>query len=123
MSDKTTLDRIAGALQAIEEEGRVFYGTASKLPKGASWDYTVFSRAPASTSEYPTSISDAYDVAVVREGHVPEGHDKTVIDAMRSVPGMKVDTAHGIEYVYRVKPGTRDTVEMMVIRFSKGRRP
>lgn len=123
MADKSTLDRIAAALATVEERDRVYYGTASKLPAGAPWNYTVFSRAPASTSEYPTSISDAYDVAVVREGHVPEGHDKTVIDAMRSVPGMKVDTAHGIEYVYRVKPGTRDTVEMMVIRFSKGRRP
>lgn len=123
MSDKTTLDRIAKALGTIEEEGRVFYGMASKLPKGASWDYTIFSRAPASTSEYPTSISDAYEVAVVREGHVPEGHDKAVIDAMRSVPGVKVDTAHGIEYVYRVKPGTRDIVEMMVLRFAKGRKP
>lgn len=123
MSDKTTLERIAKALEATEEEGRVFYGTALKLPKGASWDYTIFSRAPASTTEYPTSISDAYEVAVVREGHVPEGRDKAVIDAMRSVPGVKVDTAHDIEYVYQVKPGTRDTVEMMIIRFVKGRRP
>lgn len=122
MSEKTTLDRISDALSSIEESGRVYYGTASKLPKGAPWNYTVFSRAPATASQNLTSISDAYEVAVVREDYVPEEHDKVVIDSMRSVPGMKLDAGHDIEHVYQVKPGTRDTVEMMVIRFVKGRR-
>lgn len=123
MPDKTTLDRIADALSSVEEDGRVFYGTASQLPKGAPWNYTVFSRAPATPSQNLTSISDAYEVAVVREDYVPEGHDKSVIDAMRSVPGMKLDAGQDIDHVYQVKPGTRDTVEMMIIRFVKGRKP
>lgn len=123
MADKPTLDLISEALAGVEERGRVYYGTASKLPKGAPWNYTVFSRAPAKPSGNLTSISDGYEVAVVREGYVPEGLDKRVIDAMGGIPGMRLEADSTIEYAYQVKPGTRDTVEMMVVRFRKARKP
>lgn len=120
---RTTLDLIADALKHVEDEDRVYYGTASKLPQGEPWNYTVFSRIVTSPNGNNTSFTDAYEVAIVREGFVPEGMDKTVIAAMRTVPGMKLDASHDIEYVPQAKQGTRDPVEMMIIRFVKGRKP
>lgn len=120
---KTTLDLINDALKTVEDEERVYYGTASKLPQGAPWNYTVFSRNATEPSSNLTSMSDGFIVAIVRENFVPEGMDKAIIDAMRAIPGMRLEADADIEYAYQVKPGTHDTVEMMVIRFKKARKP
>lgn len=113
----STLDLIEQALIKVDEN--VYYGTAAKKPKDAPWDYTVFSREPASRSANKTSITHVYAVSVVRENFVPEEMMVKVIDAMEAIPGMRM-TDGGIDFDYQVIPGTSDTAEMMTITFSKG---
>lgn len=110
---------IRDALAKIERPDRLYYGVAAKLPDGAPWRYTVFSRDADKPKDSLTGYTHRYLVAVVREGYVPEGHDLEVIDAMLSIPGMKLDRTASTEYLYSVKPGTKDTVEEMVIHFVK----
>ena len=112
----STLDLISAALADIDE--RVYYGTAAKLPKGQPWNYTVFSREPAHRSANKTGITHVYAISVVRENFVPEGMMGEVIDAMESIPGMRM-AGDTIEFDYQVKPGTSDTCEMMTVKFSK----
>ena len=114
-----TLDAISSALESVDE--RVYYGMATKLPKGAPWNYTVFSREPASRSANRTGFTDVYSVAVVREDYVPEDVLPSVIEAMERIPGMKLADST-VDYDYMAKPGTSDIVEMMVVRFSKARK-
>lgn len=107
---------IKAALEKVDE--RVYYGTAAKLPNGSKWNYTVFSREPASRSANKTSITHVYAVSVVRESYVPEGMMAEVINAMESIPGMRM-ASDDIDFAYQVKPGTSDTCEMMTINFTK----
>ena len=120
MSSAGILDQINEALGAID--GEVWYGVAAKHSQRNKFDYTVFSREPTSVSANLTGFSDGYMVAVVRENYVPEGTDVKVIDAMTARPGMKLDASKEIEYRYDVKPGTTDTVEMMIVYFKRGRK-
>lgn len=113
----STLDLIKDALSNVD--GSVYYGTAAKKPKDAPWNYTVFSREPAHRSAGKTSITHVYAVSVVRENFVPESMMGEVINAMESIPGMRMSD-DGIEFAYQVKPGTSDTCEMMTINFTKG---
>lgn len=113
----STLDTIRDTLGKLDR--RVYYGTASKLPQGAPWDYTVFSRDTTKPKDQLTGYTERYIVAVVREGYVPEGADREVIAAVEEIPGMRLDRTASIEYLYTVKPGTQDTVEEMVIHFAK----
>ena len=113
----STLDLINAALANVDN--RVFYGTAAKLPKSQPWNYTVFSREPASRNANKTSITHVYAVSVVRENYVPESMMAEVINAMESIPGMRMSD-DDIEFAYQVKPGTSDTCEMMTIKFCKG---
>lgn len=112
----STLDAIRDALAGIDE--RVYYGTASGLEPGAPWDYTVFSRDSIARSDGRTGETCRYIVAVVREEYIPEGMYGKVVDAMESIPGMRLSKQDAV-YTYDVKPGTKQTVEMMVVRFAK----
>lgn len=114
-----TLDLINAALSEVDE--LVYYGMATKLPNGAPWNYTVFSREPSSRSANKTGFTDVYAVAVVRENYVPEDVLPAVIEAMESIPGMRLSDS-SVEYDYMAKPGTSDIAEMMVVRFSKARK-
>ena len=114
-----TLDAISEALSSVDE--RVYYGMASKLPKGAPWNYTVFSREPSNRNANKTGFTDVYSVAVVREEYVPEDVLPAVIEAMETIPGMKLADST-VDYDYMTKPGTTDIAEMMVVRFSKARK-
>ena len=42
-----------------------------------------------------------------------------VIAAMTAIPGMRLDHGTAIGYYYTTKPGTKDVVEMMTLRFIK----
>lgn len=112
----STLDQISAALKGVD--GQVFYGTAAKLPKGQPWNYTVFSREPASRSANKTGFTHVYAVSVVREGYVPEGVMAKVVAAMEAIPGMRM-SGDSVEFAYQVKPGTTDTCEMMTVTFAK----
>ena len=120
MSSTGILDQISEALSAIDDE--VWYGVAAKHSARNPFNYTVFSRDKTSPSANLTSYSEGIMVAVVRENYVPEDMDAKVIDAMTAIPGVKLDALKDIEYRYDVKPGTTDTIEMMVVYFRRGRK-
>ena len=103
------LDDISAALKDIN--GPVFYGTAAKLPKDKPWNYTVFSRADSNATTHLSSRSDAFEVALVHEGYIPEGSVEAAIVAMKGLPGMNLAQGSSIRYAYDVKPGTKTTVE------------
>lgn len=117
---ESTLNAIRDALESVD--GRVYYGTAADHPKDAPWDYTVFSRESTAAKANLTGYTETFIVSVVRESHVPDGTLDELVAAMASVPGMKLDASRAAEYVYDVKPGTRQTVEMLVARFARGRK-
>lgn len=121
--DETTLNRILDELKTIGDGGsdeEVWYGVAAKHDLSKPWNYTVFSRDTTAISQNITSMSERYLVVVVRDDYVPSDMLGKVIDAMRRIPGFKLDSARDVEFVYDVKPGTTDPVEMMMVRFVKG---
>lgn len=115
-----TLDAIDAALRCIDQE--VHYGIASKHDPKKPWNYTVFSRSTTKPKDNLTGYTDGYLVAVVRENYVPENALGDVVDAMRTISGMRLDATRSIEYVYDVKPGTSNAVEMMLVYFVRGRK-
>lgn len=114
------LDEIKGALGAIDDD--VYYGTALSRNPNAPWNYTVFFRASTDLTGNKTGYRDAFQVAVVREGYIPEDMLQKVIDAMSGIAGMRLSDSQGVEYVYDVKPKTTQTVEMMVLQFCHARK-
>lgn len=115
-----TMNEINEALCGFDKE--VHYGIASKHEKGKPWNYTVFSRSETKVKDNLNGYSDGYLVSVVRENYVPETALGEVVEAMCAIPGMKLDRSRSIEYVYNVKPGTSNPVEMMIVYFVKGRK-
>lgn len=113
----STLDRIREALETIDDV--VFYGTAAGLLESDPWDYTVFSREETRAKDNLTGFTNVYSVAMVRESYVPDGAAAEVIAAMAAIPGMRLDHGTAIGYYYTTKPGTKDVVEMMTLRFVK----
>ena len=115
-----TMDKIKEALLCFDHE--VHYGIASKHGHGKPWNYTVFSRSETKVKDNLNGYSDGYLVSVVRENYVPETALGDVVEAMCAIPGMKLDRSRNIEYVYDVKPGTSNPVEMMIVYFVRGRK-
>lgn len=109
------LDEIESVLK--EYDNHVFYGTASKLNKNDSWDYIVFARDNVSLNTNHTSLTHHFAIAIVREDYVPEGLMEEITGRLKELPGMRIDG--DILFDYMVKPGSTDTVEMMVIRCYK----
>lgn len=114
------LTDIREALAKVDQ--RVYYGTAAAHPKDARWDYTVYSRATYKPSPDLTSGADAYEVAVVREGFIPEGMLQDVVAAMESIPGMHLRTGAEVTFSYDLRPNTTATVEMMVVPFARAKK-
>lgn len=114
------LDDISNAFDGIN--GPVFYGTAAKLPKDDPWDYVVFSRAESTVTSNLSSRSMSFEVALVHEGYVPEESVEEAIEAMSGLPGMNLAQGSSIRYAYDAKPGTRTTVEMVVLTFNRAMR-
>lgn len=100
----------------------VYYGSAWAVPKNAKWDYIVIQRTRCAPRAGNTSCTQKYDVAVVREESVPETSLEELYDAMDAVPGLKPDPNEDVTFEYGVKPGTRITVELMVVPFIRPRK-
>lgn len=119
---ETTLNAVLDSLKSISDDEEVWYGVAAKHDPAKPWNYTVFSRDTTGIAKDLTSRSERYLVAVVREEYVPSELLDKVIDAINKIPGFKLDASHEVEYRYDVKPGTKDSVEMMIVRFVRGRK-
>lgn len=110
------LNSIQEKLEAFDYP--VFYGTAAKLPKNAPWNYIVFSRDEFNPTGNKTGDANTYNVAIVCEEYIPEDLPRQVIDSVTEIAGMRISNDK-CQYVYDVKPGTTDTVEMLVLRFTR----
>ena len=110
------LNDIKEKLQEIDPN--VFYGMVDPVMQETVWDYIVFNRKPTKINENKTGYSYHFTVNIVRENFIPEGLDLTVIEKMRSIPGMKLSGAD-MEYMYVAKPNTNVVVEMLSIDFVK----
>lgn len=110
------LNDIREKLQEIDPN--VFYGMVDPVMRETVWDYIVFNRKPTKVNENKTGYSYHFTVNIVRENFIPEGLDLTVIEKMRSIPGMKLSGAD-MEYTYVAKPNTNVVVEMLSIDFVK----
>lgn len=113
------LDEIRKALEEVDP--LVFYGQAGKLDGGDIWDYIVFSRDSLSVTGNNSGFTDTYRVAIVREEFVPDADVYAVIDAMLSIPGMRL-AGNEFTYEYAAKPNTNTVCELLVIDFVKPRK-
>ena len=108
--------------QKLEEiDSKVFYGKVDEKEIGNEWNYTVFMRKKLSFDAQKNSFSDRFVVAVIRENFIPDGLENDVIEAMRTIPGMKVSSTDG-EYNYVQKPNTNTVVEILTLEFVRARK-
>lgn len=102
----------------LEIDPVVYYGKVSSTIRESKWDYIVFDRRRIKPSENRTGHSCYYSVHIVRENFVPEGFEKTVIDKVCEIPGMRL-AGSDLTFDYTSKPNTDETVEMLSIEFVK----
>lgn len=96
--------------------GNVYYGTADEQNV---WDYVVIKRDKITFNDNKTSKTHYIKIAIVRENFIPEGLEKTLIEKVTALPGIKLDSSDIVISQVR-KPSTDTTVEVMVIPFIKG---
>lgn len=113
------LEDIQAKLTEIDPS--TYYGTGISHPRSKPWDYIVFSRDILTRKANKSGYSDVINVSVVREEYIPEGLEEEVIEAMESLPGVRLQEGNH-EYYYSVKPGTQLTVEMVLLKFTHSRK-
>lgn len=110
------LNDIKEKLLAIDPN--VFYGAVDNSACETVWDYIVFERSRIAINPNKTSYSHHYTVRIIRENFVPVGLERTVIDSLCTIPGMRLADADPV-FDYTVKPNTNTVVEMLSIDFVK----
>lgn len=99
----------------LEIDDNVFYGMVDERMREMVWDYTVFERTKIVFNQNKSGRSYHFSIHIVRENYVPEGFEKTVIDKVCEMPGMRVSGDPSFQYV--PKPNTNVVVEMLTIEF------
>lgn len=107
------LKTIKDKLQTLSPH--VYYGTAEQLKE---WNYIVFLRDHISGLEDKLKMSVYYRVGVVSEGYIEPGTALRVLEAMTSIPGMKI-ASEQVSFSYIKKPNTNTVVEVMELMFVK----
>lgn len=102
-------------------DSKVFYGKVDEKEIENDWNYIVFMRKKLSFDAQKNSFSDKFIVAVIRENFIPDGLENDVIEAMRTIPGVKLSSADG-EYNYVQKPNTNTVVEILTLEFVRARK-
>lgn len=108
------LNEIQDKLELIDEN--VFYGAVDNKMKETLWNYTVFNRVKLSPNPNKTGYTAEFAVHIIRENFIPEGLEEEVIEALKTIKGVRVDSDGGT-YDYVTKPGTNIVVEMFSINF------
>lgn len=108
------LNDIKEKLEAIDKN--VFYGAVDKRMKETLWNYTVFNRVKLSPNQNKTGYTAEFAVHIIREEYIPEGLEEEVIEALKTIKGVRVDSDGG-SYDYVTKPSTNTVVEMFSINF------
>lgn len=96
---------------------RVFYGMVDPRMREEVWDYIVFNRERVTPSANRTGYSYYFSVHVVREDFIPDGFEKTVVDKVLEIDGMRLAGEGTYDYVQ--KPSTNAVVEMFSVSFVK----
>lgn len=104
-----------------ELDPNVYYGMVDESVKITVWDYIVFNRTSITHSTNKTAATDRFDVHVIRENYVPEGFDMAVIEALCSLPGVRLAGSE-CSFAYVQKPNTNIVVEMLTIPFVRARK-
>lgn len=113
------LNDVQEALATVDEH--VYYGTGVQHNKSLPWDYIVFSRDTMNRKANRAGYSWVVNVAIVREEYIPDGLEERVVQAMETLPGVRmVEGEH--EYFYQVKPKTSHVIEMCVLKFTFSRK-
>lgn len=108
------LNEIQERLEQIDEN--VFYGAVDNRMKETLWNYIVFNRVKLSPNQNKTGYTAEYAVHIIRENFIPEGFEEEVIEALKTIKGVRVDSDGG-SYDYVTKPSTNTVVEMFSINF------
>lgn len=108
------LNDIKEKLEEIDEN--VFYGAVDNKMKETLWNYTVFNRVKLKLNQNKTGYTAEYAVHIVREDFIPEGLEEEVIEALKSIKGVRVNSEGG-SYDYVTKSSTDTVVEMFSINF------
>ena len=108
------LEEIKEKLEQIDKN--VFYGAVDMSMKETLWNYIVFNRVKLSPSQNKTGCTAEYAVHIVREDFIPEGLEEEVIEALKTIKGLRVD-GDGGTYDYVTKPSTNNVVEMFSVNF------
>lgn len=113
------LNDLKAALESVDPN--VFYGMATSGDGLDIWDYIVFSRYTLRTDQNATGYTDRYQVAIVRENYIPDEDVYAVIDAVLSIPGMRL-SQNDFAYDYTAKPNTNTVCELLVLEFDRPRK-
>lgn len=116
------LDEIRNQLETVDPN--VFYGLVDdERLKQLDFvcDYIVFNRVKPSYGANLTSISDYFDVHIIRENFIPEDMDIAVIEAMSKIAGVRRAKEDGA-YNYVRKPNTNAVLEMLTLHFVRARK-
>lgn len=110
------LKTIREALLAIDPN--VYFGGVTNVDTADKWDYIVFSRGGMRrNARGNTAYSTTINVVVVREEYVPEETIYQVIEAMETIPNVRLNE-NAVEFEYDRKGNTKTVMEMAVISFS-----
>lgn len=115
------LNEVQEALISIFPDEPVDYGMATTVKSEDSWNYVVFGRRTI-RSNNGNAFVDRIDVAIVREGYVPDTDIDRCIEKISSIPGIKFDFKSEVSFEYTVKANTNALIEMAVIPFTHTRK-
>lgn len=108
------LEDIKNKLQEVDSN--VFYGMVDNAMQEIAWNYIVFERKRIVINPNKTGFSYYFTVHIVRENFIPEGLDRTVIDKVCEINGMRL-AGNDPTFDYVAKPSTNAVVEMLSIDF------
>lgn len=112
------LDKIQEVLESVAGKLPVYYGKTF-ASENEKQNYIVFNRRNMNKSgRNMCDFNYYYQVHIIHENYIPEGFEQEVIDAMESIPGLKlVDEQHPFQYV--LIESTDTVVEMLTLTFTK----
>lgn len=114
------LKQIETALKAVDNN--VFYGGVTGIDRIDKWDYIVFGRRNLRrNTKGNTSYTHVITVSIVREEYVPEETIYEVIEAMESIPGVRLEDDGGT-FAYDRKEGTKAIMEIAQLTFTWARK-
>lgn len=100
----------------LEVDSNVFYGMVDNEMQETVWNYIVFERKRIAINPNKTGFSYYFTVHIIRENFIPEGLDRTVIEKMQEISGMRLAGDYPT-FEYVAKPNTNVVVEMLSIDF------